>query len=107
VKSEDNIIRDILKLQKMLMKEHKTASLFSCSSKFGLLHFGSDHTVDKFKGDLFAWETVFEEDDNDIAHGVQVLGDDEDDALNDLKVSLLPKKLPASIQLMSYDELWT
>ena len=106
-KAEDDIIRDILKLQKVLQKEHKTASLFVCSSKFGLLQFGSNHVVDKFKSDSEEWVNAFGNDDNEIIDDDQILeSDNEDDDLNDLRASLLPNKLPAVVFLMKYEELW-
>ena len=109
VKTEDDIIREILKLQKKLIKDHKTASLFSCSSKFGLLQFGSNKVVEKFKIDSVAWENAFDEDDDELIDGTQFAETEEEedyDALNDLRSELVPKKLPAVVELMSYEELW-
>ena len=106
-KAEDDIIKDILKLQKLLQKEHKTASLFACSSKFGLLQFCSNNVVDKFKSDSEEWVNAFGNDDNEIIDDDQILeSDNEDDDLNDLRASLLPNKLPAVVFLMKYEELW-
>ena len=64
VKTEEQIVKEILKLQKLLMKEHKTASLFAYSSKFGLTGFGSDNVVEKFRQESDAWNDVFEKDED-------------------------------------------
>ena len=60
VKTEDQIVKEILQLQKLLMKEHKTASLFAYSSKFGLMRFGSDNVVEKFRDESDNWISGFE-----------------------------------------------
>ena len=108
VKTEEQIVKEILKLQKLLMKEHKTASLFAYSSKFGLTGFGSDNVVEKFRQESDAWNDVFEKDEDELIHEIQTLNESEtDDAmLNDARASLLPAKLPALVSLMSYEELW-
>ena len=59
-KSEDDIVREILKLQNILMKEHKTASLVAISSKFGLLQFGSENVTKKFNDSSLDWMDVFD-----------------------------------------------
>ena len=48
VKTEDDIVRQILKLQKQLMKTHRVPSLFTFSSKYGQLEFRSDNVLIKF-----------------------------------------------------------
>ena len=93
------------------MKEHKTASLFVCSSKFGLIQHGSDNVMEKFKMETDKWHDAFDEDDEELIHDVQLQSDPqeadaEEDTLNELRASLLPHKLPATIALMKYDELW-
>ena len=108
VKTEEQIVKEILKLQKLLMKEHKTASLFTYSSKFGLMRFGSDNVVEKFKEESDDWIEVFEKDDEELINDIQIQNEsDTDDAmLNDARASLLPTKLPALVSLMKYEELW-
>ena len=106
-KSEDDIVREILKLQNILMKEHKTASLVAISSKFGLLQFGSENVTKKFNGSSLDWMDVFELDDDELINGVQTIElETEDDDLNSVRASLVPKKLPATVNLMKYEELW-
>ena len=66
VKTEDDIFRQILKLQKQLMKTHRVPSLFKFSSKYGQLEFGSDNVLTKFRADYRrddAWAIAFEDDD--------------------------------------------
>jgi hypothetical protein len=111
VKSEDDLVRNILKMQQLLMKVHKTASLFVCSSKFGLIQHGSDHVMEKFQREADKWDDAFDEDEEELIHDIQLQADpsgddEEDDPLNELRASLLPIKLPAPIALMKYDELW-
>ena len=84
VKTEDQIIKEILKLQKLLMKEHKTPTLFAYSSKFGLTGFGSDNVV-KFREESDAWNDVFEKDEDEFIREIQTLYESEtdDSMLND------------------------
>ena len=83
--------------------------MFACSSKFGLLQFGSDKVVERFKSDSVAWENAFDEDDDELINGTQFAETEEEedyDTLNHLRAALVPKKLPAVVELMSYEELW-
>ena len=76
VKTEDDIIRQILKLQNQLMKNHKIPSLFTFSSKYGQLEFGSDNVLTKFRSDYRrddTWAIAFEEDDHEVVYGDQGL----------------------------------
>ena len=73
-KTEETTIRQILKLQRELQTEHKTASLFTFTSKFGQLQFGSKNVVEKFRrdfGETDEWHNAFEEDDDEIIGGIQ------------------------------------
>ena len=79
VKTEDQIVKEILQLQKLLMKEHKTASLFAYSSKFGLMRFGSDNVVEKFRDESDNWINVFEKDDEELTHDIQIQNESETD----------------------------
>ena len=89
VKTEDDLIRDMLKIQNQLLSEHKTASLFTFSSKYGQLQFGSNNAVNKFRNDFdndADWLTAFEEDGEELIHGDQVHEYDSDgDELNQAK----------------------
>ena len=79
------------------MKEHKTASLVAILSKFGLLQFGSENVTKKFNGSSLDWMDVFELDDDELINGVQTIElETEDDDLNSVRASLVPKKLPAT-----------
>ena len=98
------------KMQKKLLIQHKTPSLFTYPSKFGQLQFGSNNAVNKFTNDFARdekWAEAFDDDDGELVHGDQrhEVDPDEDD-LNEAKASVLPKKLPAEVSLMNYSELW-
>ena len=51
VKTADSIVGEILKLINLLTKEHKSATLFAYSSKFGIASYGSKHVSSKFDSD--------------------------------------------------------
>ena len=109
-KSEEDMVRDILRIQKQLLIQHKTPTLFTYPSKFGQLQFGSNNAVNKFKRAFAAdkeWAEAFDDDDGELVHGDQrhEVDPDQDD-LNEAKASVLPKKLPAEVSLMNYTELW-
>ena len=109
-KSEDEIIKDILSLQRELLRDHKTPSLFSLSSKYGQLHFGSDNAVEKFRSEFDDdWEETFATDGKELAdkiqnHNESLIGFD---IFNHARGSLLPDKLPCDVELMVLRELWT
>ena len=69
-KSEDDIVREILKLHNILMKKHKTASLVALSSKFELLQFGSENVTKKFNDRSLYWMDVFDLDDDEVINVV-------------------------------------
>ena len=53
-----------------------------------------------------AWGEAFEDDDEELIQRIQIPQLDEDEY--DLaRANLLPKKLPADLNLMNYEELWT
>ena len=106
-KSEETIIRDILKLQKELMFKHRTASLFTFRSKHGQLEFGTKNVVDKFKEDFDnEWEAAFNDDEDELIESIQIDADNDIDAFNHARGTLIAKKLPADLNLMIYGELW-
>ena len=110
VKSEDAMIRDILKIQKQLLTQHKTPSLFTFPSKYGQLQFGSLHAVAKFISDFAAdgnWGKAFDNDDNELVSGDQIHELDQgEDNLCQARSSVLPRKLSVPVSLMNYTELW-
>ena len=82
-KSEETIIREILKLQKELMFKHRTASLFTFRSKHGQLEFGTKNVVDKFKEDFDnEWEAAFNDDEDELIESIQIDADNYIDAFN-------------------------
>ena len=106
VKTEDEIVSQIIRLQKSLANDHKSASLFTYSSKFGQLEFGSDNAVKKFQSEYRKdgdWPKAFTDDDEELISGDQNV--DLDD-LSNARASILPRKRPASVGLMNYTELW-
>ena len=106
--TKDGCIKEILKLQNKLLSEYKTASLFSVQTKFGQIQFGSSHVVDKFKSEFqndSSWEEAFEDDDEEMIEGIQIHEFDENQ-YDEARANLLPKKLPACLHLMNYEELW-
>ena len=108
VKSEEALIKDIIKSQKQLLKYHNTASLFSYRSKVGQVQTGSNHVVEKFRNDFehdANWIEAFEADDDELVNGQQQ-HDDEEDELNGARSSILPEKLMAPVNLLKYSELW-
>ena len=106
--SEEEILREMLKLQRELLTEHKTASLFTFHSKYGQLQYGSTNAVDKFR-DSFAnddeWEQAFDDDHKELVDGHQI-HDTERDEYDYARGTTLPKKLPADLKLMIFPELW-
>ena len=106
VKPEDEIIREILKLQKMLKKEHNSASIFSYYSKFGIIQFGTDNLVAKFQQESDDWKPAFELDQDNLIQGDEMEESNDGDELNETRAALLPIKLPALVSLMSHEELW-
>ena len=109
-RNEEDIIREILKLQGTLVKDHHTPCLFTFTSKLGQMEFGSKNVVSKFKSDFNRdkeWEQAFLDYDNELIGGAQEndsFGSEDD--YNSAKGSLLPKKLPADVCLMVYSGLW-
>jgi hypothetical protein len=109
-KTEDTIIRNVLKLLRELKNEHRTPYLLSFPSKYGQLHFGSTNVVNKMKADFVndEWEEAFTDDHDEIIEGYQVEDDDDDvDDYNHARGTMVAKKLPADLSLMIYVELWT
>ena len=97
MKTEDEIVRQIIGLQKSLANNHKSASLFTYSSKFGQLEFGSDNAVKKFQREYRKdgdWPKALTDDDEELISGDQNVDVDDDD-LSNARASILPRKLPA------------
>ena len=107
VKSEETIIKDIEKLLNLLKKEHRSACLFAMSSKRGVIQFGSSYAVGYFERHLSAWMDCFDLDENEMIYSDEA-ADEESIGTTSAYTgcSVLPKKLPAPIGLMSYEELW-
>ena len=109
-KSEDTIIRGVLKLLCDLKNEHRTPYLLSFPSKYGQLHFGSTNAVNKFKSDFendVEWDEAFNDDHDEIIEGFQMDEDSDVDDYNHARGTMVAKKLPADLSLMIYVELWT
>jgi hypothetical protein len=107
--SKDNGIQEMLKLQNRLLMDHKTASLFAIQTKYGQMQFGSNNVVEKFINDFendSDWEEAFDDDDEELIQGIQNPELDEDE-YDHARANLLPKKLPANLEIMTYEELWT
>ena len=71
-KSEETIIKDILKLLRELKNDHRTPYLLSFPSKYGQLQFGSNNVLAKFQGDFAndgEWQKAFDEDNDEITEG--------------------------------------
>ena len=107
--TKDGCIKEILKLQNKLLSVHKPAYLFSFQTKYGHMQFGSSHVVSKFKSEFqndSSWKEAFEDDKEEMIEGIQTHELDENE-YDDARANLLPKKLPACLHLMNYEELWT
>ena len=107
--SEESILKEILKLQLELKNEHRTPSLFTFSSKYGHMQFGTTNVVDKFKDDFAItdeWGNAFDDDHEELSAGMQVTEEEDVDQYNLAKGNMPPKKLPADLDLMGYKELW-
>ena len=94
-------------MQHQLLEDHKTPCLFVIRAKHGTVPSGSDNLVEKFmkenaKDDT--WEEAFDNDDEEITDGTQMPEVVHD--LDHASAKLLPKKLPAILELMTYEELW-
>ena len=64
---------------------------------------GSEYAVGYFKRNLNVWIDVFDLDEKDMIFNSNPVADDDSFIEG---YSLLPKKLPATLELMSYEELW-
>ena len=110
-KTEDTIIRNILKLLHELKNEHRTPFILSFPSKYGQLHFGSTHAVATLKAafeDEAEWKEAFKEDQDEIIEGFQLdVEDDDIDDYNHARGTMAAQKLPADLPLMIYVELWS
>ena len=107
VKSEENIIKDIEKLLNLLKKEHRSACLFAMSSKRGVIQLGSSYAVGYFERHLSAWMDCFDLDENEMIYSDEAADEESIETTSAYTgCSVLPKKLPAPIDLMSYEELW-
>ena len=103
VKSEEAIISEIDRLLKLLRNEHHSGCIFSVSSKKGTVHLGSEYAVGYFKRNLNVWMDVFDLDEKDMIFNTSPVADVDSFIKG---YSVLPKKLPATLELMSYEELW-
>ena len=109
-KSEEALMKATFKLLRELKNEHRTPYLLSVPSKYGHLHCGSKHVLNKFKmefGRNGEWEDVFKEDEEEMLEGLQMDDDSDEDDYANARGTILPNKLPADLNLMVYSELWS
>ena len=77
------------------------------SSKRGVIQLGSSYAVGYFKRHLSAWMDCFDLDENEMIYSDEAADEESIETTSAFTgCSVLPKKLPAPIDLMSYEELW-
>ena len=110
-RTEETIIRNVLKSLRELKNEHKTPFILSLPSKYGQLHFGSTYAVAKMKADFedeAEWKDAFVEDQDELIEGLQLdVEEDDVDEYNYARGTMIAQKLPADLPLMIYVELWS
>ena len=104
---KEKCLKELLKLQNELVSVHKTPCLFVIETKHGIMQFGSNNVIEKFKmdyGNDINWKEAFEKDDEEILGGMQ--HPEVNDDINSARAAMIPSKLPANLHLMNYEELW-
>ena len=108
--TKEGLIRKVYRNLAKLHNDFNVPLFFCYYSKLGIVPFGSEKLVEKFKedlktevnGDENTWSEIFEEDQDAINLGARL---DEEDYFTQAQGNCLPPRLPADIDLMVLNEL--
>ena len=109
--TKEGTLKKLFGLVRKLQNEFKVPVILGVYSKHGIIPYGSKNLVKKFKeilkdepvNDDESWMNTFEEDQDAILEGEQL--DEEMDSYFQAQGDVLPKRLPADINLMVYNEI--